>query len=326
MDLRRCMRRIAVLVFLFPFLVYSGSLCQDTGVGVNPTLRQQQALEKHQELTPLSYVIVDVPSKKLLGYYPELQGLVPATSQGDLTTLLAKVSANQDSFLYGVPNLSSQEKVTRENLDRHGWAQGLPIFTKQCTYLIRAHATGEGIRFSEGRGERVYQKIEPDIVDGFTVAQQFAIFPLQFHSFHQARAKFRYLGRQALDNRQVDVVAFAQELDRSQLTGVVIVNGQSVPVFYQGIAWIDPDNFQIVRMRIDLLRPRPEVGWQKMDIGFTELRLPLVTKPLWLPQDVVVTRPTKDGALREKHEFSDYRVFVTSKPAPSIPPSAEKTK
>lgn len=130
-----------------------------------------------------------------------------------------------------------------------------------------------------------------------------------------------------LDDRNDYVVAFAQESERSQLAGVVIVNGVDFPVAYQGIAWIEPDNFESVRMGIDLLRPKPEVGSQMTDVQFSEVRLPLVKKPLWLPRDVVVTRPSKGSAVREKRQFSDYRVFTSeAKTVPSAQPPAEKPK
>jgi hypothetical protein len=315
---------LAFLLYVFPFLLHSAAAGQNTEVGVEPTLRGQQTLENQQEPTARNYVIVELPPKKLLKYYPELKGFEPATSQDELTSLLAKVGANEELFLYKVPNLSSQEDVTQEKLDSHGWVQGLPVFTGHYSYVVRAHVTGEGMRFSEGRTDAHWQKIDPPVASGFTLAQQFALFPLQFHPFHQTAAKYRYLGRQVLDNRQDYVVAFAQEPERSQLTGIVTVNGVDFPVAYQGIAWIEPDNFQIVRMRIDLLKPRREVGSQMTDIRLSEVRLPLVTQPLWLPRDVVVTRAGKGRALREKHQFSDYRVFVSV--VPTAQPPAEKPK
>lgn len=318
---------LAFLLYVFPFLLHSAAAGQNTEVGVEPTLRGQQSLENQQEPAARNYVTVELPPKKLLKYYPELKGFEPATSQDELTSLLAKVGANEDLFLYKVPNLSSQEDVTQEKLDSHGWVQGLPVFTGHYSYVVRAHVTGEGMRFSEGRTDAHWQKIDPPVASGFTLAQQFALFPLQFHPFHQTAAKYRYLGRQVLDNRQDYVVAFAQEPEKTQLAGIVTVNGVDFPVAYQGIAWIEPDNFQIVRMRIDLLKPRREVGTQMTDIRLSEVRLPLVTQPLWLPRDVVVTRAGKGGALREKHQFSDYRVFVSvGTTVPTAQPPAEKPK
>jgi hypothetical protein len=318
---------LALLLCVFSFLFYSSAVGQSNTIDMEPSLRKIQNLEKHQELTARNYVIVDLAPKKILQYYPELKGFLPAASPDELTSLLAKVGANEDLFLDKIPNLSSQEDVTQEKLDSHGWVQGLPVFTGHYNYVIRAHTFGDGIRFNEGRTDANWRSIDPPVASGFTLAQGFALFPLHFHPFHQTQARYRYLGRQVLDTRNDYVVAFAQETEKSQLSGVVTVNGVDFPVAYQGIAWIEPDNFQIVRMRIDLLKPRPEVGSQVTDIQLSEIHLPLVTKPLWLPRDVVVTRPSKDSALREKHQFSDYRVFThEAKTVPSAQPTSEKPK
>jgi hypothetical protein len=44
----------------------------------------------------------------------------------------------------------------------------------------------------------------------------------------------------------------------------------------QGIAWVDKENFHIVRMQTDLLARRPEIGLDKQTtkVRFGEVRLP----------------------------------------------------
>ena len=322
------MRGLAFFLCVVPLLLSTG-LGQNTevGAGGDRSLRQMQTVEKHQELTLPSHVVTELPAKKLLNYYPELKGLIPATSQDELTNLLAKVGTNEDLFFNSVPTVSSQEDVKRENLDSHGWVQGSPTLTGRYNYFIQAHVAGQGIRFNEGRVEANWEQTHPIGFNDFGLSKGFALFALQFHPLHQAAATFRYLGRQVLDNRQCYVVAFVQEPEKSQLAGRAMINGHEYPILYQGIAWIEPDGFQLVRMRVDMLKPPPEVGSQMMDIQLSEVRLPVAAKPLWFPRDVVVTRPVQGGALREKHQFSDYRVFVSqTNPGPSPQTAAEKPK
>jgi hypothetical protein len=150
--------------------------------------------------------------------------------------------------------------------------------------------------------------------------------PVHFHPFHQDNARFRYLGRQAQDGREDYVIAFAQQPEKSELLGTVRVNGSEIVVAYQGIAWIDPESYQIVRMRIDLLKARPEAGIEMTEARFSEIRLPVIAKSFWLPVEAVVTRSSKDGALREKHQFSNYRIFVQSKDAATAQPVIQPPK
>jgi hypothetical protein len=279
----------------------------DSG-GVEPSLRSVIADKANGAAAP-NYVIVDLPEKKLLHYYPELKGLIPAQSQQELPKLLERVGENE-KLLLNLPSICADENVVQDELDKHGWARGAPVFTGHYSYLVRAHVAGEGMRFSEGRTDQHWQAIDPRAPSGFSLIQGFALMPMQFHPFHQETAHFRYLGRQVLNNRENYVVAFAQQPEKTDLLGSVLVNGAKIAVAYQGIAWIDPDTFQIARMRTDLLKAGPEVGPETTETQFSEVRLAVIAKSFWLPSDVVVTRRAKDGTLREKHQFSDYKIFV----------------
>jgi len=263
----------------------------------------------HKAVAP-NYVIVDLPEKQLLHYYPELKGLVPAQSQQDLPKLLERVGANETQLLNSIPSICADEDVVQEQLDKHGWVRGLPVFTGHYSYLVRSHLAGQGARLTEGRSDQNWRAIDPHVASGYSLVQDFALLPLHFHPFNQDAANFRYLGRQVLSNRDNYVVAFAQQPQKAELLGIVRANGIDIVVAYQGIAWIDPDNFQIARMRIDLLKATPEVGAETTETQFSEIRLPVVAKSFWLPSEAVVTRPAKDCAIREKHQFSDYRIFV----------------
>jgi hypothetical protein len=285
-------------------------------VGVTPNLRRLETVERHEEPAARSFQVLELPAKKLTQYYPELKGYSPAASQDQLPQLLTKVGANEDAFLYSIPNLTAQEEITQEKLDSHGWAQGLPASGGHYSYMIKAHATGDGMRFNEGRTDANWQRVEVPATNGLSVAQNFAVFPLQFHPFHQVAAGYRYIGTQVLNGREDHVIAFAQDPEMTNLSGMVIANGTQYRVAYQGLAWIDPENFQIVRMRIDLLKPKPEVGSQMTVIQLTETHLPLVAKSMWLPAEVVIVRPIKGGSMRETHHLSDYRVFTSEKKEP----------
>ena len=309
------------------FLVCSVAVGQDdrTYSPTDPNLIGVEKSAGHKGAAP-NYVIVDLPEKQLLHYYPELKSLVQAQSQQDLTDLHKRVGANEIQLLNSVPGICADEDVVQEQLDKHGWVRGLPVFTGHYNYIVRSHSAGEGARLTEGRSDKNWQAIDPHVASGYSLVQDFALLPLHFHPLNQDAANFRYLGRQVLNNRDDYVVAFAQQPQKAELLGTVRVNGVDVVVAYQGIAWIDPENFQIARMRIDLLKARPDVGAETTETQFSEVRVPIVAKSFWLPSEAVVTRSAKDGALREKHQFSDYRVFVQQKAVPAAPPGAEKPK
>jgi hypothetical protein len=81
---------------------------------------------------------------------------------------------------------------------------------------------------------------------------------------------------------------------------------------HQGLVWIDPHSFEIVRMRTDLLAPRNDVGLAKQtsEIWFSEVKFNTVSHPFWLPCEVVVTANWLGLVFRNRHQYSDYSVFV----------------
>ncbi len=310
--------RLVRTAFLLITLSLMGpwAVAQYDGGGAEVSLRTMNKNQSDEVSTP-NYVIVDLPQKKLRHFYPELKSLQPADTQQELPKILERVGANESLLLNSIPDVVCQENVVQQRVDKKGFVKGLPLFDAQYKYLVLAHSSGGGVRLNEVRVSPTGKEPEKWPTGGPLLAQGFGLMPLFFHPFHQEEAKFRFLGRQVVDNENDYVVAFAQQREKAQLTGIINVDGVSVPVAYQGIAWINPDNFQIVRMRTDLLQPQPDMGLEETEVRLEEIRLATVSNPLWLPQDVVVTRSTKGNAVREKHEFSEWKKSILEFKSPS---------
>ena len=86
------------------------------------------------------------------------------------------------------------------------------------------------------------------------------------------------------------------------------------PLYYQGLAWVDPDTFQILRLRTDLLVPRTDIGLarQTSEIWFSEVRFQSVPRVFWLPREVVVNNESLSQHSRNRYRYSDYQVFSIS--------------
>jgi hypothetical protein len=126
---------------------------------------------------------------------------------------------------------------------------------------------------------------------------------------HESR--FRYLGHQHMDGHATIVVAFAQIPDKVRFPGEVKLQGQSVPAIYQGIAWVDESDFRIVRLRTDLLAPRPDIYLRTLtrEVQFSEVRLPETAEPVWLPQEVTVTTDFKNQVMQQIYKYSGFRLY-----------------
>ena len=107
------------------------------------------------------------------------------------------------------------------------------------------------------------------------------------------------------------MIAFAQVPAAVQSPGQLQFEDQTLPIYYQGIAWVDESNLQIVHLRTDLLVPMPIVHLQTLsaDIYYGETQV-AQTQPLWLPQKVLIRVEASGQMFRETHAYSNYRAYV----------------
>ena len=254
--------------------------------------------------------VVDQPLKDLIKGMPELLGIEPAPDQGALPDVLERIGASVDSFIHSLPNTSSREAIREEILDRQGKVRDTNEEKYLYLMLIEAEELPEGTKELRTRDE----SLTPDAASlkkGFMITSGFVSSPLNFHASQQSRSKFRLLGRQTLDGRPTFVLAFAQRPETAKRVGRFLVDGKSLPVLVQGIAWVDVERNQILRLRTDLLKspPKSRLQRQTTEIVFGEVKFDELATSLWLPQEVTVTVEWKGRVFRNNHRYSDFRVF-----------------
>jgi hypothetical protein len=90
-----------------------------------------------------------------------------------------------------------------------------------------------------------------------------------------------------------------------------VVGHQSADVLCQGLAWIDPSTYHILRMSNELLKPAPEVRLEQQttDVRFGAVQFKGANTNLWLPKEVSVTVHWNHKIFRNSHRYSDYRLF-----------------
>ncbi len=258
---------------------------------------------------------------------PELKGLEPATDQKPLDAILSAVGKNVEEFFRQFPNTSSLEQIRQEKL-LHNGKRGSTLDSK-FRYLCLA-STDPGVAgFDEYRLNATGDRGTPSgLKDGFMLTSGFASTSVLFLPAYQPGATFRYLGRQKLNGRDTLVLAFAQQPAKARVYGGFKSGGVSVPTFYQGLAWLDPASYQILRLRTDLLMPFSQVRLEKetTEIDFAEVHFQRGAAGFWLPQEVTVSVDWRGKHLRNVHQYSDYRIFnVESTQKIATPNFAQKT-
>jgi len=307
----------------FLLVIVASSLAQSAGA------QAPQLEDTYADVRPY----LEDPLKQILKRVPDLNGLQPSQSQAELPVILRKTGERIDNFFRQVTDVTAREDITLVRL-RQEQPSSRPELTGEKvrdSYLILRHRTPNHTDIVEYRTDAKGDSFDQIVVKrGFIVTSGFALSCNYFSTAFQPESNFRYLGEQKLDSHDTYVVGFAQRPAKATLT--VRMRGRSgVPaqLLVQGIAWIDKTDYQIVRLRTDLLSPRWDVGLnqQTTEVTFNKVPLAELAAPLWLPSSVkvYVEFTTHNGdtdefyelSYRNEHRYSDYRRYrVATKVTP----------
>ncbi len=314
--------------------------CALLGVLLSPAFTLAAPQPGPQEYDLSSYLqadpITNRPVEKLRKDIPELKKLKPSDDQSSLPLILSRVADNLDLFLNNFVNTTSQEDIdeSRRGGMRNYWSGLQPRLSRTgqdsihqtFRYLMLLQA-GAPRRLTEYRTDVHGQDRSADHpIGGYLKTTGFASLPLLLHQNNQQFSDFRYLGSQEVKGRQTHVVAFAEHPIPAAVAVVFkLSSGESIPVILQGIAWIDAETYQIVRIRTDLLAPQTENGLHRET---TVVQLHQVTfrdssAVLWLPREVEVTVQFRDVLLHNRHRYSDYQLFKVDTEQRVQPPKEE---
>jgi hypothetical protein len=267
-----------------------------------------------QRIYESAHPYLEEPLEELVERIPDLKGIHPAPDQVLLPTILSNTGRATEAYFDNLVDLVAHERIDQEKLNAKG-----AVKQKQQTqynYLILVHRDELPPKLEEYRTDsRGNNQEQTGRSGGFSVTSGFALICVHFLPEYRSDSTFKYLGDQVVDSRPTYVVAFAQRPERAIAINHVSDEGFfSVPLLVQGIVWIDRENFQIIRIRTDLLAPRTDVGLtvQSTEVTFREVRLPDVASGLWLPRKVSVASEYRGQSFRNEHQYSDYQRFRVS--------------
>lgn len=311
---------------------------------LSPTTRELYTqLDVRRRLLPYgeSKSVLTESIPELLKTAPELTGIRLAPDQTELPGLLKKVGEGVEAFFKNFPNTASTERVHQELLGKDG---GVAHSLDQAfQYLLLSSPDKWGLGLEEHRNTpQGGIAAQSGLNQGLMLTGGFAAASLLFHPAYQDGAAFRYLGRQSLGSyaevvktndgkllllrpdgtwtptekepppaREVHVIAFAQKPELARTMEWFKTEKGSALILVQGLAWVDPANFQIVRLRTDLLAPQPKISLERQttEIRYQEVAFKEVATALWLPQEVDVTVELRGRVYRNQHHYSEFKLF-----------------
>jgi poly(3-hydroxybutyrate) depolymerase len=243
---------------------------------------------------------MDDSLQELTAKIHELRGLEPAIDQHMLPDLLQKTADKSVDLLRRMPNVISHESVVTE-VEPQG-----PTWRQQFEYLVlRRDENGEVTldEYRTNKGKTSRSPLSQGSVNAWVL----------FHPGNLAESRFRYLGRQQMDGHTAVVIAFAQIPDKVKFPAQVSLQGTSLPVMLQGVAWIDESDFRIVRLHTDLLTLRPDIYLKTLttEVRFWEVRVWVqgVRTSLWLPQEAKITWDFNGQTVQQQHKYSTFRLY-----------------
>lgn len=256
---------------------------------------------------------VELPMAQLVERIPELKSLQPIANQQELPMILQKIGERMDDFVRNIGDLIAREDLTQQRLNADGKIKAKQHV--QDNYLILHHGYEWGAG-AEYRMDDEGHRLGPiGLSQGYLVTTGSALSCIEFSTVAQPQSRFRYLGDQMLGSRDTYVLAFSQRPGEVTFTTVMAgTGGQEADMLTQGILWVDKSNFQILRMRSDLLAPNNQIRLDQLttDVTLGEVRLQDVPNPLWLPSDTDVYIEIGGQKYRNMHHYQDYRRYRVS--------------
>ena len=193
-----------------------------------------------------------------------------------------------------------------------GWGRRQPRRSQKYRYLVMGRKEGEALTFVEYRtdlrGREEASKKQPK---KFIKTSGFAAMPLFFGPFGQAWSDFRLLGQQTVGRDPTEVVAFAEHIEPVAVMGRFSIGEASIPILLQGVAWIRSSDYQILKMRMDLLGPLPNVALEQLTtvVLFARNQIQDIPTAFWLPHEVEVNVTMGPYRFSNRHTYSDYQLF-----------------
>jgi VWFA-related protein len=257
--------------------------------------------------------ITNWPLRKTLHEIPELKGLKPAQDQSRLPEILRRVSANLQKFVVNFVDTTALETITTTASQTGSTAYSFraPVSTLQkYRYLMLARREGKAFTLIEYRTDLQGREEHPKIQSkSFFETTGFAAMQLFFGPLQQPWSDFRYLGRQKIDGSPTEAVAFAEHVDPVAVMGRFSIGEASIPILVQGVAWIRTSDYQILRIRTQLLAPIPPLAQVMTLVLYARNQFRDSPTALWLPLEVEVKAGLGPNLFSNRHRYSDYRLF-----------------
>ncbi|MGO8731974.1 MAG: hypothetical protein ACLQVM_04170 [Terriglobia bacterium] len=269
-------------------------LCQVTG---DTGVESKRVPETFMDLTPA----------ELAKEVHELKHLTSADDQAMLPMILQRVGETVVDFFDNFSNTTCLERIS-STVDTI--PQVIPLhYDGRFNYVALIRPGQKEALLQEFRTD---SKGEPGKLGGAVVTSGFVSLISHFRPVYQGDSRFRYLGRELVKGLNTYVLAFAQRPGVARQAEYVKFSDKAGFVLVQGVAWIDPVSFRVLRLRTEIQQPELNVGLSKetTEVEYSRVTFKQGLKTLWLPREVTVSGQLGQYVFSNQHRYSQYRFFI----------------
>jgi hypothetical protein len=252
---------------------------------------------------------------------PFLHKLRPAASQDQLPMVLERVGQTLTLLFHDFPQVACDEEIVSEAPAHARRGTFGRAMDRKFRYIVIPRPMGDFPAFEEYRTDlKGNPRDASSLGDLFMITSDFVSTGLYLSTANLPDNNFRHFGIQAIRNRKCHVVGFAQDPERVHTVSLFLFRGKAVALLVQGLAWIDSETFQLLRIKTWLLAPRADIGLIVLTstVDFYPVQPSGFERVLWLPRDVTVVGDYGGNWFRNTHHYSNFKLFrveSTIKPA-----------
>jgi hypothetical protein len=258
-----------------------------------------------------AYSVVDLPAAELLADFPELRGVELASGQELLPALMGRIGDSAEEAYQRLTSVVADEQITQERCGAKGAPKTRASF--RFNYLIQVENKEINPTVEEYRADARMHPVEASAgAEGFPFARNLACQWIILLPGNQSGARFRLVGSQVVDGKMTYVLTFAERPGLAPVTLRFNSRGKSELLLYQGLVWVDGQNYRVAKLRLDLLEPRLDLALEKetTEIRFAAVPILRLAASLWLPLDVTLSVIYDGQQFRNVHHYSNYRLFA----------------
>lgn len=304
--------RVLAAVCILVFLGTPTARTQETAA--TPPARSAAALLTPEEiqLYKQAHTLIDWTPHQVRGF-PPLQQAKPAFGQESLAAILQRVGQTNALLLQDFPQVSCDQTITSEMAMRPDGSRvhltrSFPVVRK-FRYIVTS-APKDGLpRFEE---YRTNLGGNPATITGlFMISSDFVSIGLYLSAADQPDSNFRLFGTEKFRKRNCYIVGFAQDPERVHTVAIFQYKGVPAALLVQGLAWIDAETFQTLRVTTWLLAQREDIhlSSEVSIVDFYPVQPSGSGRTLWLPRDVTVEGLFGGCGFHSIHHYSNFKLF-----------------